>query len=845
VEEGQKPVKSFWKKYEFIIIAAATLLFVYLVVFSSQKANFFLGNGLIVYLTPSQKSFSMHYGDIGKAEFDVSIENFAYCKASCSYSFNDRSRNEVIDSGVFGIKIGQHAAKSYNLSVRRLGSGQDIYSFDIACRSISSPLCLTKGIEKSRSSLVTVNYDLTETEKELKGSLKQNVTKLLGFLAGVDAMQQKLSQRYFELGFKVNLKNLSREKGEIDDIYGKFAISAENLRSLWSTENYSRISRLFNQSFFEELENIEKSIKRLDGEIDNIAALHNGLLSRLAALEKNFRALESFAVMLENEEGLDAAVRSFNAVSSALTNNTFENYSSATNGIGMIESQHGLIISGTKPASAKLFFDAEHSLKFDSDFLCSLMQNCKENFSVSNAVKKTEKFLKNYPDDLMLKEACSSLNELNNLYIGARNKTLDFIANKSIAFPSDSEFIAFASGFRDNEARRINNSYFDSLEKLRQENMTDSDALKLAEESLPKNRTDFEQLQYNGSVNVTLHLLSKSSPSNKTMELLGKCAMYGKTAKLGSFIFDAVNPVINYTIIQRIDTTLSDNMTVCCVFNDCRPCCRSESCINDPKTFPVIFLHGHSLAKSNSPEFSLDAFNKLQSKLQDDGYLNAGIVSLYSKNEPSQMGIWGLSGKPITVKVSYYFDAFRKEDKYVVIPTKSENIDTYALRLKDLVEIVKERTGRPKVDIIAHSMGGLVARRYIQIFGENDIDKFIMIATPNKGVSGAVGDYCGLVGENRECVDMQESSLFMNKLNNPANQPGKIRMYTIIGRGCQMKFGNGDGITTVESASLQNSRAYYINGTCSGLFGEMLHTAILDIDQYPKTYETVREILKE
>jgi hypothetical protein len=92
---------------------------------------------------------------------------------------------------------------------------------------------------------------------------------------------------------------------------------------------------------------------------------------------------------------------------------------------------------------------------------------------------------------------------------------------------------------------------------------------------------------------------------------------------------------------------------------------------------------------------------------------------------------------------------------------------------------------------------------------------------------------------------MQESSLFMNKLNNPANQPGKIRMYTIIGRGCQMKFGNGDGITTVESASLQNSRAYYINGTCSGLFGEMLHTAILDIDQYPKTYETVREILKE
>ena len=48
-----------------------------------------------------------------------------------------------------------------------------------------------------------------------------------------------------------------------------------------------------------------------------------------------------------------------------------------------------------------------------------------------------------------------------------------------------------------------------------------------------------------------------------------------------------------------------------------------------------------------------------------------------------------MSGKPVTVKVSYYYDAFRKDDKYIVVPTSSENIDTYALRLKDLIDIVK------------------------------------------------------------------------------------------------------------------------------------------------------------
>ena len=210
-----------------------------------------------------------------------------------------------------------------------------------------------------------------------------------------------------------------------------------------------------------------------------------------------------------------------------------------------------------------------------------------------------------------------------------------------------------------------------------------------------------------------------------------------------------------------------------------------------------------------------------------------------------QQGVWGLSGKPVTIKASYYYDAFRKEDKYIVVPTKSENIDTYALRLKDLIDIVKQRTNKPKVNIIAHSMGGLVARRYMQIFGDKDVDKLIMIATPNKGISGAAGDYCGFVGENRECQDMQENSLFINKLNDPLKQQGNARIYAVIGQGCQTKLGNGDGIVSTENVKLENAKLYYVNGTCSGLFGENLHTEILNIDKYPETYGIIRDILKE
>ena len=120
-----------------------------------------------------------------------------------------------------------------------------------------------------------------------------------------------------------------------------------------------------------------------------------------------------------------------------------------------------------------------------------------------------------------------------------------------------------------------------------------------------------------------------------------------------------------------------------------------------------------------------------------------------------------------------------------------------------------------------------------------------MIAVPNNGISGAAGDYCGIVGENRECQDMQENSLFLNKLNDISKQPSKIKLYSIIGQGCQTSQGNGDGVVLAESAKLKNAKLFYVNGTCGGLFGENLHTAILDIEKYPETYELISGVLKE
>ena len=142
-------------------------------------------------------------------------------------------------------------------------------------------------------------------------------------------------------------------------------------------------------------------------------------------------------------------------------------------------------------------------------------------------------------------------------------------------------------------------------------------------------------------------------------------------------------------------------------------------------------------------------------------------------------------------------------------------------------------------------MGGLVARKYMQIFGGKDIDRLIMAATPNKGLVGDVSSYCTLFGENRECDDMEENSLFLNKLNDPSGKPANAKLYMIIGQGCKMDNGDGDGVVLVENARLDNAETYFVNGTCGNLIGNKLHADMLDTDKYPKTYNIITEILSK
>ncbi|MBD3354683.1 alpha/beta hydrolase [Candidatus Woesearchaeota archaeon] len=290
-----------------------------------------------------------------------------------------------------------------------------------------------------------------------------------------------------------------------------------------------------------------------------------------------------------------------------------------------------------------------------------------------------------------------------------------------------------------------------------------------------------------------------------------------------------------------INITIKEPVPQCCVFGNCKDCCTGK-CKNNPDNFPIIFLHGHSINKETSAEYSLEGFNKIQNQLEKDNYLDAGSITLFTSVKDIPKGLFGMPDIPMTFRGSYYFDIFAEPENYVVVQTKSESIDTYALRLDELIQTLKYRTGYPKVRIIAFSMGGLVARKYLQIYGEKDTDKLIMIGTPNKGITGEIARLCPVTGEGLECRDMDADSLFINKLNRA--QLPDIPIHNIVGSGCNMDGKDGDGAVLTQNALLDGADNHIINGTCRSKTNP-LHLDLRDISRYPKVYNIIKTALKE
>lgn len=484
----------------------------------------------------------------------------------------------------------------------------------------------------------------------------------------------------------------------------------------------------------------------------------------------------------------------------------------------------------------------------------------KEVYNFTKIIEETDLVLKEASNFIPVQDFISELNNLSNS-LSDLNKSFLYLKEKWMS----QEYLVFEEEFpilkkrlnplvvkRDIFTSNINsnvskyNHLSKSLENLKKF-IEDMNSTKMSEGLCQE--TNKLILEFNQTVYFFNQKSNLSEKEKRVNNFLWKVnEIYDASKDGGEYVCILTNSIKaeNLTQIRNIseiviiqDFYLEDPHPICCIYGKCERCC-DESCSN--KSYPVIFLHGHSINKATSADYSLDTFSRMKSELENEGYINAGSV-IISKSE-EQKGLLGKTNAPIEVTASYFFDITKSETgEETIVPSKTVGIDTYALRLNDLVKIVKERTGKDKVIIVAHSMGGLVTRRYVNIFGEEDLDRIILISVPNQGIEAEIKNYCSLIGSKMECEDMDKDGIFINKLSNARNI--SIPLYNIIGNGCKMGEVSGDGIVTESSQYLIGAKNYYVEGVCNEVALEFVHGELLNPIKYPKTLELLKEFLKE
>ncbi|MEK6895609.1 MAG: alpha/beta fold hydrolase [Nanoarchaeota archaeon] len=651
----------FGKLFLFLLILGIILV---IALFGTKIYLFFqmiLGNDLTIRLSTNNESLFMNKGETEKVEFTTSAIMNPFCKAYCQSDFVDLSSGQVIDNDSFELTLTSSLTKSYPININKLGKGQDLYNFQIICQSKKSFLCQTTEDKKFRNILLTVDYDLNDSDKGFISDMQNNISY----------MNQKISDNVL---FINDTNKFSKEYSNIKEFnIGRKTNTVSN--SLLSFNNTLNLSKAF-------LDNNEYEKLNLNDLINNFNDVEEQFNDINASFYNN---LTQFQNIISNLTYIESTLNNYNKQNVSLN---------SSNQIKFIENDYNELATNL---------------------------NSRSNLSISTMQSKV-----------------NSLNlELVNL------------------------------------------------------------------DNLIKNEPGEGFL-------VSLDLINITNPIFQTRQN---------------------NPItFNFNQIQP----------VCCLNNICKPCCNGPTCQSNESLYPIVLVHGHDFSKSTTAEYALDSFGQIQNKLASDGYISAGEL-LLNTNDPKTNGIFGKMNYPINIITSYYFDIYKTSGKGTIIQTKTDNLDSYAIRLRDIVNTVKEKTGKDKVIIVAHSMGGLVTRRYIQVFGSNDVDKIILIGTPNNGVNGTTLRYCSILGSSPECNDMDSGSVFINKLNR--NNESSVPIYNIIGIGCDTDGEDGDGIVTRSSAYLSYTENYYISGTCDSSF-YYLHSDLIKVDKYSKVYDLIKEILK-
>jgi pimeloyl-ACP methyl ester carboxylesterase len=228
-------------------------------------------------------------------------------------------------------------------------------------------------------------------------------------------------------------------------------------------------------------------------------------------------------------------------------------------------------------------------------------------------------------------------------------------------------------------------------------------------------------------------------------------------------------------------------------------------------SFPIIFMHG----LNSSAQAWAEPSSSFKDFLSAHGGWTFGGSPVFDVNTKTVNGILG-SGDFYTVDFSgnAYF-----------------GLDVQGGELSAVIQaVLAKNPGKSKVILVAHSMGGLVAREYVQSLSKDlstlqyipyrgDVDKLITVGTPHQGSDLAticthyktLCEWLGYDFSSAAIADLRPGSRAINTLNDLQAHPlpSGIGYYSILGRGADtlfslfpLGFQSGDFIVTLNSQNL-------------------------------------------
>ncbi|MBN1156308.1 hypothetical protein JXA85_01715 [Candidatus Woesearchaeota archaeon] len=735
-------------------------------------ARMLIGNDILVTLSASNESINVARGQLADVEFEIKVKNNPFCKAECSFLFEDISNNTLLEQSKFILKSSSPMTKRYTLTPKHLGKGMELYRFTTECKGIRTKLCHTAEQPATRSVIVTLDYTLSDNERSMRENLKEWLEQLLDEANLLVRDKDGLEQTIGELNNKTalireNLLFKDAEKNNKDVIRGIY-----RLKEYWDIQDYQRLSAEKDNFTAKMLEN-RKEIDELNEIVETIRIYYNSIIDRVNKTRERLQLMQKTFI---TDNGLASRINE-----SIIHFNNLTLEMKKTDSLSAKE----VLLSSIEAESINLESEINNSIMreanlrdfenyLNADLLCRLVEKCIEHPAINRTVD--------------LKSSCE----------------MSALINGRIAEINSSEnHTNYTEKSMKELELEILQGYLDDAE--------DPEMVAIIEERINRIVID------DSYVNEIL-LIEECNQAEFNYEILTK----DTPEKAERITAETPDLLIRF----------EEQGAVCCVFGKCERCCTDE-CYGEPEKYPVVFIHGHAVSEDVSAEYSLEGLSRMQQKIEENGYVDAGAFSSYHE---SKENTWSMIPLPVSIRASYYFDVFQEESSSVMTQAKSENIDTYAVRLKEAVDEITARTGREKAKLICYSMGGLVCRRYIQLFTEKKVESLILIGVPNKGVTGKISRLCPVFGGKLECHDLDSESIFINKLNGGAMP--NISVYNIVGTGCQMDEGMGDGIVLEESAMLEGAKNFVINSSCKSAI-ETLHLDLLDTKKYPEVEKIV------